>query len=354
MRFHLVKLCVLILSAASAGCVVTPHHALHQRGHGPLPLPDMPQELAKTALPTYTIEPPDILTIEALSVIPRSPYKLRTGDTVVVNAPNALEDAPIAGPFTIQPGGLINLGPIYGAVKIAGLTPNAAETAVKEHLKDVLQNPTATLSLVEMSGKQQIAGQHLVGPDGTITLGSYGSISVVGLTLVEARIAIENHLETFLEDPEVAVDVFGYNSKVYYIITEGAGLGDGVTRFPITGNETVLDAIANINGLTQVSSKRIWIARPAPEHGGVQVLPVDWAGITALGTASTNYQLMPGDRVFVAEDKLVAFDTNLAKLLAPVERAMGFTLLGTGTVTRLSGKVLRGGGNPNNNGGGSF
>jgi hypothetical protein len=58
---------------------------------------------------------------------------------------------------------------------------------------------------------------------------------------------------------------------------------------------------------------------------------------------------MPGDRVFVAEDKLVAFDTNLAKLLAPIERAMGFTLLGTGTVTRLSGKVLRGGGNPRNN-----
>jgi hypothetical protein len=56
--------------------------------------------------------------------------------------------------------------------------------------------------------------------------------------------------------------------------------------------------------------------------------------------------------VFVAEDHLVAFDTSLAKLLAPMERAMGFTLLATGTATRLSGRVLRGGGNPSGGFGG--
>jgi polysaccharide export outer membrane protein len=187
--------------------------------------------------------------------------------------------------------------------------------------------------------------------DGTITLGSYGSVSVVGLTIAEAKRAVEDHLSQFLEDPEVAVDVFGLNSKVYYVITEGGGLGDTVSRFPITGNETVLDAIANVSGLTEVSSKKIWIARPVHYTDEAQLLPVDWRGITALGQATTNYQVLPGDRIFIAEDKLVAFDSHLAKLLAPAERAMGFTLLGVGTATRLSGKVLRGGGNPNGGGG---
>ena len=70
--------------------------------------------------------------------------------------------------------------------------------------------------------------------------------------------------------------------------------------------------------------------------------------MTERGSAQTNYQILPGDRVFIAEDKLVAFDTQMAKLTAPLERIMGFVLLGTGTVTRLSGPVLRGGGNPNN------
>jgi hypothetical protein len=141
---------------------------------------------------------------------------------------------------------------------------------------------------------------------------------------------------------------------VYYVITQGAGLGDGVTRFPITGNETVLDAIANINGLTQVSSKKIWIARPVPHTGDMQVLPVDWQGITANGATMTNYQILPGDRVFVAEDALVAFDTHLAKMLAPLQRAEGFILLTTGTVSRLSCNELKGGGQQGLVGGGFF
>jgi hypothetical protein len=128
------------------------------------------------------------------------------------------------------------------------------------------------------------------------------------------------------------------------VITEGAGLGDRAIKFPITGNDTVLDAVVNIGGLNTFSSKRMWVARPTPDGQVVQILPVDWRGIAALGAPETNYQLMPGDRLFIAEDKLVAFDTNLAKALAPVERLFGFSLLGVNTVTRFSGNVLEGGG----------
>ncbi len=79
----------------------------------------------------------------------------------------------------------------------------------------------------------------------------------------------------------------------------------------------------------------------------MQVLPVNWEQITAQGIAATNYQIFPGDRIFVAEDRLVALDTAVAKLTSPFERIMGFSLLGVGTTTRFSGPVLRGGGNPN-------
>ena len=130
------------------------------------------------------------------------------------------------------------------------------------------------------------------------------------------------------------------------MIVQGAGIGDGVYRLPVTGNETVLDAIAQLNGFEPVSSKRVWIARPSDVPGQQQILPVDWYAISELGSSHTNYQILPGDRVFIAEDKLVAFDNALIKLISPLERLMGFTLLGTETATRLSGPVLRGGGNP--------
>lgn len=345
----LCAMCAALCGGCHTGGHHHGHHTVAQAQYIP---PDMPRELSKVVLPAYTIEPPDILVIEAIHIVPRSPYQLRTGDLVAVTVQGTLPDSPVAGAYPVQPGGVINLGVPYGTAKVTGMTVEEAQEEIRRVMALHVREPLVSASLIEMSGRQQIAGQHLVGPDGTVTLGSYGGVPVVGLTLVEARAAIEQHLSQFLEDPEIAVDVFAYNSKVYYVVTQGAGLGDGVTRFPITGNDTVLDAISNINGLTSVSSKKIWIARPSPDCTQVQVLPVDWQAVTAGGVATTNYQILPGDRVFVAEDRLIAFDTHLAKLLAPLERAMGFTLLSAGTATRLSGRVLQGGGNPQGFGGG--
>jgi polysaccharide biosynthesis/export protein len=307
----------------------------------------IPRELCKAVLPTYVIEPPDILVIDAVHIVPRPPYHLRATDLIELQVQGVPVDMPISGVYRIEPGGLVRLGPNYGAVRVAGMTVEQAEEAIRRHLKTTLKEPMVTAGLAEMATKQQIAGQHMVGPDGRVTLGSYGSVGVVGMTIEQAKAAIEQHLSQFLDDPEISLDVFAYNSKVYYIVTQGAGQGDSVYRFPITGNETVLDAISQINGLNFNCSKRIWIARPTDEPGQVQVLRVEWDDITSKACACTNYQILPGDRVFVAEDKMVALDTGLAKITAPLERIMGFSLLGVGTVTRFSGPVLKGGGNAN-------
>ena len=154
-----------------------------------------------------------------------------------------------------------------------------------------------SVQLARVSGAQPVTGQYLVGPDGTINLRQYGVVQIAGKTVTEARIAIQNHLKQFLDSPELSVDVVAFNSKVYYIITQGAGLGDSVRRLPITGNETVLDAISQINGLSQVSSTKIWIARPAPHNFGCQqILPIEWDAITQGAQTATNYQILPGDR----------------------------------------------------------
>ena len=329
---------------AIAGCVATLLLAgcqtLGPEKYGPPvnvipPQSNVPRELSKVTLPPYIIEPPDILTIDAVRILPKSPYHLRALDVLTIEATGTLEDAPIGGAYPIGPDGVITLGTPYGSVPVAGMTVEEASRAIDEQLRKLLRDPNVTVNIAQLAGQQQIAGEHLVSPDGTVTLGTYGSVYVTGMTLAEAKAQIEAHLSRFLEEPEVAVDVFAYNSKVYYVITQGAGLGDGVTRFSVTGNETVLDAISQINGLESVSSKRIWIARPVPGCNEYQVLPVDWCAITGLGGAATNYQVLPGDRVFVAEDQLVAFDNSLAKLIAPMERLFGVTILGTQTVSGL-------------------
>jgi polysaccharide export outer membrane protein len=187
--------------------------------------------------------------------------------------------------------------------------------------------------LAKVAGSQTLSGKYLVGPDGTVNLRQYGVVHVAGLTVTEAQLAIRKHLTQWLDSPELSVDVVAYNSKVYYVITQGAGLGDNVRRFPVTGNETVLDAISQVNGLSQLSSTRIWIARPSPNTCACdQIMPVDWQAITQSGSTVTNYQIFPGDRLYVAQDEMVNLNTTLNRLINPFERVMGFIGLSTSTV----------------------
>jgi len=310
----------------------------------------IPRELKKTVLPPYVIEPPDLLLIEAYHTIPKQPYQLQPLDRVEILVTGTPTEAPIAGIYFVGGDGNINLGPHYGSVHVAGLTiegPSGAKAAITKYLSTTLNNPEVAISLSESALRQRISGPHLVAMDGTVTLGSYGSVSVIGMTVAQARMAVQEHLKQFFDTVDISLEVNGYNSKIYYIVTQGAGLGDGVYRFPITGNETVLDAISQINGLQRVSSKRIWVARPTDTAGGTQRLEVNWEDITANANACSNYQILPGDRVFVAEDCLIAVDTAFGKFIAPIERVFGISVFGAGAVTRFSGHVLEGGGNPN-------
>jgi polysaccharide export outer membrane protein len=299
--------------------------------------PPLPRELRKTILPDYIIEPPDILLIDAVTVTPKPPYKIATGDVLVIQVPNAFPTDPISGLYPVDPDGTLNLGLSYGSVRVVGLSLDQARAAIEDFLKTRIKDVKAIVALGQSRALQQIRGQHLVTPDGKVRLGVYGSVPIVGLTIPQSKAAIEAHLANYLDKPEVSVDVIGYNSKIYYVVFDGGGNGQTVIRLPVTGNDTVLDAVAQIGGITPVSSKhRIWIARPSPEENGCdQVLPVDWVGIVTAGRVSTNYQLLPGDRLYVSANPLVTTDTYLGRLLAPVERIFGITLLGTGVYTSI-------------------
>ena len=339
---RLLAVSALLLQAAGCNIYGRPQRSTTQQVMLDAQCPPEPgrmpaKELAKITLPAYVIEPPDILLIDALRVVPKPPFKFQSCDTLQVIVEGTLLEQPINGLYVVEPGGMLDLGPSYGKVMVGNQSLEEAQDAVFKHLKRVLKEPQVSLTLAQAAGQQQIAGEHLVGPDGMINLGTYGSVFVTGLTLEQAKIEIEQHLAKFLDAPLVSIDVFAYNSKVYYVVTEGAGFGDNIGRFPVTGNETVLDAISQISGLSRLSSKDIWIARPAPSGVGCdQILPVDIEAIMKGGSTATNYQVLPGDRVFIAQDQWIALDSVIGKITAPWERIFGFTLLGTSLVQQVN------------------
>jgi polysaccharide export outer membrane protein len=221
---------------------------------------------------------------------------------------------------------------------VTGKTLPEIKVELETHLakKVGLEKPEITVSLVQGRAAQRISGQHLVRPDGTLSLGTYGSVMVAGLTLAQTREAIEKHLSAYLIKPEISVDVQSYNSKLYYVVLDGGESGQTIFRLPITGNETVLDAIAQAKGLSAVSSKdRIWVSRPAPIGNCHQILPVDWRSVVERADTATNYQIFPGDRIYVAAYPMTRVDNVLARIISPFERVFGIVLLGTSTVQQF-------------------
>ncbi|MBX9628573.1 MAG: polysaccharide biosynthesis/export family protein [Gemmataceae bacterium] len=205
--------------------------------------------------------------------------------------------------------------PHTGAVvPAAGQVPRELEkVALPPHVIEAPDMLTVEVGVQDRASGEvkplpELGGAHLVRPDGTINLGVYGTATVAGLTLDKAAAAVrkvvaERRPGTAVDQVAAVVSVQSYNSKCYYVITDGGETGEQMYRLPCTGNECVLDAMAQLSGLRPTAPKVMWVARPAAAGGGHQVLPVDWAGITQRGETATNYQLLPGDRLYVKAGK---------------------------------------------------
>ncbi len=142
-----------------------------------------------------------------------------------------------------------------------------------------------------------ISQESMVGPDGAVQVGPLGSIDVTGLTVREAEARIAKSASTMDAKARADVAIEAYNSKKYYLITESP-LGDSIVMMPFTGRDHVLDALSHLSDAEPITGLRIWISRPGP--GKTQVLPVNYEAITAGADPLSNYQLLPGDRLFVS------------------------------------------------------
>ena len=74
---------------------------------------------------------------------------------------------------------------------LAGKTVDEAKL-FSRNLSTLLVNPEVSVTLADSAARQRIYGPHLVAMDGTVTLGTYGNVSVVGLTVDQARLVIRH------------------------------------------------------------------------------------------------------------------------------------------------------------------
>ncbi len=257
----------------------------------------IPSEFKKVSMPDYVVEPPDLVLVEVLEALP---------------------GRPISGERLVRPDGKISLG-FYGDVYVSGLTIPEVKEKIVLHLRKYLTDEV--LGLVEIDPETGGA-------------------------------ALDKDKKPILVDPKdsdrIFVDVTAYNSKNYYVLGDVGAPG----RLPVTGNECVMDAIEFAGGLIPTAApNNIVLVRPAPPGACCeQKLPVNLSAIMNGGDATTNYQLMPGDRLIVYRDPIVRTTIFIDRLAAPFQtvlnsilqysftaRSVEYLRLGTRGVTGAAG-----------------
>ena len=91
-------------------------------------------------------------------VFPNRPEKaghyIRPNDVLNISSQGALPDAPIGGPYDIQPQGTIPLGAPYGHVQVKGMTIDEARLAITRHLQNFLKQPSVHVSYAKLADKK--------------------------------------------------------------------------------------------------------------------------------------------------------------------------------------------------------
>jgi RNA polymerase sigma factor (sigma-70 family) len=247
-KLKTMSLCLMLISLGAFGAILAapqagPERAATTRGEA------SPREKRKVQPPLhplgdYVVEPPDMLLVEVLEALP---------------------GRPISGERLVRPDGKISLG-FYGEIDVAGLTPAEVKEKVVLHLRKYLSDEKLGLVTHRTPMDKLDKNGDLIGP------------------VANAR-----------ETDRVFVEVTASNSKSYYV----QGMVASPGRFPITGSETVLDAINLAGGLTPQADHANVVLYRGRREGTLEDLAIDIDQITMGGDPTTNYQLVPGDRLVV-------------------------------------------------------
>ncbi len=177
--------------------------------------------------------------------------------------------------------------------------PVLARELAKVPLVEYIVEPGDALLIqpVEFDSPVRLPADQPVLPDGVIELGEYGRPVVAGKTVpaIEAEV---RQLVKAKEKKDVALTVrlISRQSKVYYVIGEVNSPGS----FPLSGRETVLDGLMAAGGLTRSAAlTKAILVRPSQPDSCREVLPVCLQQIVQLGDTTTNYQIRPGDRIYI-------------------------------------------------------
>jgi polysaccharide export outer membrane protein len=188
-----------------------------------------------------------------------------------------MQRAPVAAPRAQQPGQ-------------PGPAPTAPATDAPSQAK--YQIGPQDLLKVTVLDEAELSQNYRVDSDGTISFPYIGRIPAAGSTLSALQDLIRSKLAAgYIKNPQVRVEVESYKSQAVMVSGEVRQPG----KFSMTGQMTVLEALAQAGSPTTSASNELTIARkkPGAETADSDLLRINWKDLQ-LGRG-TDVALQDGD-----------------------------------------------------------
>lgn len=167
-----------------------------------------------------------------------------------------------------------------------------------------------------------------VRPDGRVSLDLVGDVEVASKTIEEIRELITTKIGQYIVHPDVTVILRRSSSRKYYVFGQVRRSG----AYPLIGTVTAAGALAQAGGGTQyaaLNSARLM----RPTEAG-EVFKIRLKDITQSGIGDTNYELQPGDMIYVPPTRGARIGFAIQAYFFPVKQALGIPakLIGTALV----------------------
>ncbi len=193
---------------------------------------------------------------------------------------------------------------------------------------------------ITIFGEPELSGKYTIEQDGSFTFPLIGRIAAKGMTLRALEQELKKKLaDGYLKDPQVSASVEAYRSQKILVMGEVVQ----PSEYQLTGDMTLLSALAKAGGVTPRAGREVVIVRTprrpagAPNGDGqaeAEILRVDLADLQA-GNVSLNLPLQDGDTINVPKAQS-AFVSGQVKSPGAYAVEQGMTVL---QVLSLAGGV---------------
>jgi polysaccharide export outer membrane protein len=188
----------------------------------------------------------------------------------------------------------------------AGLKPvQRAETApllskedlalLEESVNPVYRIGSGDVVRLDVYGRPEVSGKHVVGPDGRITVPLVGDVAIGDLTREAAVQALAARLQAYYSRPQTTLAVEDYASNQVTVL--GRVERAGAQKF--THPPTLAEVLANA-GAMPILDKQATLTRCAIMRGRDKLI---WVDLKALlnGDPAYNLRMTKGDIVFIPD-----------------------------------------------------